>query len=72
MVVGAASPRNEIEVRLEHVANDWLPMVFTPVPMVTEVIALHPSKAMSPMAVTLLGMLMDVRTQQIENELLPM
>ena len=71
-LVGAAGPRNDIEVRLEHAANDWFPMAVTPVPMVTEAIALHPSKAMSPMAVTLLGMLMELRTQHIENELLPM
>ena len=49
-----------------------LPILVTPLPMVTDVRPLQPLKALKPMLVTLLGMVTDVRPLQFQKASSPM
>ena len=57
----------DIEVRLLHSLNAYLPMLVTLLGMVTEVRPEQLWNALSPMLVTLLGISMEVSLEQPEN-----
>lgn len=65
-VLGTFAARQKTSVNSLQLAKVLLPILLTPLPMVTEVRLLQSEKALLKMLVTLLGMVTEVRLLQPE------